>query len=98
MTHTRLVCYALVVVFAGKTTITATVNGEPVSAPVSINGQPRGSTPYSSDLGPGTFDIEVLPPPDWRTHESKWTGHMVTFGVGQDIRADFTSSSKQKKK
>lgn len=75
------------------TIISATLDGKPVSAPVLINGEYVGNTPYAARLGIGIeFKIEVLRPHGHDTNEL--ADRLLldpTFGQGVDFTAKFTS-------
>lgn len=75
----------------GETTITATLDDKPVKTQVWIDGDFVGDTPYTTRLGFGRFEVNVLPPENNDTNESEWRITMWSVVLGKDIPADFTS-------
>ena len=89
-----LVAFVLGLLYVGSiTTISATLDGEAVSAPVLINGEYVGDTPYETRLGAGgEIKIEVLRPHGCETNElADQIKFSPVFGQGVDLTAKFTS-------
>ena len=85
------VVYGLVWYFFGETTVTATLDDKTVKAQVWIDGDFVGDTPYTTRLGFGRFEINVLPPEGSDTNESEQRATLWSVVIGQKVPADFTS-------
>ncbi len=76
--------------FFGTTTVTAEMDGKPITANVLINGEVVGKTPYETRLYPGFYSFEVeKPKAATGVYLNEWGGFTVALGF--DMNADFTT-------
>ncbi|MEI7741244.1 MAG: hypothetical protein WCJ29_01945 [bacterium] len=84
--------YGFLYKFFGVTTITANVDGVAVTgAEVFVDGIKVGVTPWSARLGPGIFDILILPPPSVHFGKQEKLLRFESDVLGVDYSASFKS-------
>lgn len=82
--------WAAVWYFFGMTTVTAEMDGKPITANVIIDGKIVGKTPYEARLYPGWYNVEVQrPKAATGVSLNEWYGFTVALGF--DMNADFTT-------
>ena len=82
--------WATIWYFFGMTTVTAEMDGKPITANVIIDGHIVGKTPYEARLYPGWYSFEVQKPKAATgIYLNEWGG--FTMGIGFTMEADFTT-------